>query len=420
MRKLLLDKNGVLKTCHIYQMLKTQKRHVSFHTPGHKRAGWDITELSYSDNLSAPTGCIARAETDIAEVLGADKSFILTDGSTAGVLSMLYAYKKAGFARLAIPDYAHKSVKNGCKLLGITPIEYTRQSLYFDVESLVNVADGLLLVSPDYYGNIPDLKRIKTACEVGGKPLLIDGAHGGHLHYDEALYAGSVAEMWVDGVHKSLPAFTQGAVVSAKTPVWSQRLLEAVDVFRTTSPSYPIMASVEYAVKYPRNEVLETAVRTAVAGKERIKVAKDWTKICVRGGKHAFAIQTELERLGIYAEFCDGDILMFYLSPATKIRQVNKLIRVLEKTFIKYPYIEEEQAPAPILSPVLGETERLRLTDAVGRICAKDCGLFPPCVPLIKAGERITERKLALLQKASNVYGLTNGEITVLKKDVEE
>ena len=354
MRKVFIDKNGVLKRCHIYQMLIAQKKHLSFHTPGHKQAGWDITELSYSDNLSAPTGCIARAEKDIAEILGAQKSFILTDGSTSGVLSMLHAFATAGYTRLAIPEYAHKSVKNGCRICRITPIEYTATDLMENVESTLKKADGLLLVSPDYYGNIPDLERIKSACKVSDKPLLIDGAHGGHLHFESGLYAGSVADMWVDGVHKSLPALTQGAVVSAKTEFWAERLRESVDIFRTTSPAYPIMASVEYAVKYPRNEGLETFIQQAVQTHPRFVLNGDWTKVCLFGGKYALDIQAELESDGVFAEFCDGDVMMFYLSPATEIRQVKTLFKKVERVLEKYPYVEVE-CPAPLmLSPTVG------------------------------------------------------------------
>ena len=82
---------------------------------------------------------------------------------------------------------------------------------------LLEGADALLLTSPDYYGNIADLSAIRAFCNQTGKLLLIDGAHGGHLHFHKDLYAGAYADMWVDGVHKSLPALTQGAVVSART-----------------------------------------------------------------------------------------------------------------------------------------------------------------------------------------------------------
>ena len=80
----ILTKKEILKNCKIFRMLaaRAEKEHMSFHTPGHKINGFDITELSYSDNLSCPKGCILEAERDVAEILGAEKSFILTDGST--------------------------------------------------------------------------------------------------------------------------------------------------------------------------------------------------------------------------------------------------------------------------------------------------------------------------------------------------
>ena len=94
-RKLFALDKKTAKGCKIYTMLKqaTRKDRYSFHTPGHKISGWDITELSYSDNLSSPRGCILQAERDIAKILHAHRSFILTDGSTCGVFSMLQAVK---------------------------------------------------------------------------------------------------------------------------------------------------------------------------------------------------------------------------------------------------------------------------------------------------------------------------------------
>ncbi len=413
-------KHSVLKDCHIYAMLQSQKRHISFHTPGHKRAGWDITELGYTDNLAQPTGCILRAQADIARLVGAHKSFILTDGSTSGVLSMLHAFREAGYARLAIPAYAHKSVKNGCLLLGMDMTSYTAEEIFSRPDEVVKKADGLLLTSPDYYGNIPDLQKLKEVCVSQGKPLLIDGAHGGHLRGDKTLYAGVVADLWVDGVHKSLPALTQGAVVSAKTPFWAEKLQNAVDIFRTSSPSYPIMASVEYAVKYPENPALAEAVRAYAKRQPRVRLNEDWTKLRFLAGKHAFAVQTALESKGIFAEFCDGEVLLFYLSPATKMRAFRTLCKRLDDLAIAYPYVEADRVPAPVLCPVTGEKEDVDLRSSVGRVCAKECGLFPPCVPLLLEGEVITAEKVALLQRAHSTFGLTDGKITVLKDDAEE
>ena len=415
----LLNNNAVKKRCHIYQAIRPHGKHVSFHTPGHKRKGFDVTELGYTDNLCSPTGCILRAQKDIAEIVGAKRSFILTDGSTSGVLAMIYAFADGGGQRLAIPVFAHKSVKNGCKLTGVICQEYSAEDLETRLQEIVNNADGVLLTSPTYYGVIPPLQAVKDACQKAGKPLLIDGAHGGHLH-GEKYYAGNFADMWVDGVHKSLPALTQGAVVSAKTELWAKRLENAVDIFRTSSPSYPIMASVEYAVKYPANPRLETLVRESVCRKERVKINDDWTKVLLLGGKYAFEIQNELERKGFFAEFCDGEYVMFYLSPANSVYQFQALMKAINKVLKKYPYTQTEQALAPVIYSADGETEEVELLEAENRICAKECGLFPPCTPLIKVGERISGEKIALLQKANGTFGLTDGKITVLKANDEE
>ncbi len=323
---------------HIAQMLRTQRKHVSFHTPGHKRAGADITELSYSDNLYSPRGAIAEAEKDAARILGARRSFFLTDGSTCGVFSMLRCLAATGRTSVAVPVFSHPSVRHACDAMGLklVPIpqetEYgiPRQPAREAILRALGSADALLITSPDYYGNFPPLPEIGALCKEEKKPLLIDGAHGSHLHFDPARYAGTYADLWVDGVHKSLPALTQGAVVSAKTQPWAEQLLAAVRMFRTTSPSYPILASVEYAVKYPRNEALE---RRAEAFKTQYGCVKngDWSKLLVPFGKRCEAAQRFLEAHGVYPEFNDGNYLMFYLSPCTKGKELEKLGKLLEK-----------------------------------------------------------------------------------------
>ncbi len=425
-------KKRVLKGCRIYAMLKrsAKKPHLSFHTPGHKRGKWDLTELSYTDNLSSPTGCIREAEEDVARILGAKKSFLLTDGSTCGVLSALYAAKRLGAKKIALPTSSHKSLFHGCELLGLTPLVFESRTdergiplppdlnaLQAELADGLQEADALFLTSPDYYGNIPDLAAFRAFCEEGKKLLLIDGAHGGHLHFDKR-HAGKYADIWIDGVHKSLPALTQGAVVSAKNERCAAALREGVERFRTTSPSYPIMASVEYAVNYPENPTLEKEVRAFARAYERAIVNEDWTKLCILFGENAFAAHDAFERRGIYPEFCDGNIVEFYLSPATKARHFRKLKRALAGILQKYPYIEKkslQRNPAPLLRTTNLPTEWVKLEDAVGRICARACGLFPPCTPLLLVGEKITEEKVALLLRAVNAYGLTDKKILVVK-----
>lgn len=395
---------------HIYEMLKHAPRHISFHTPGHKRGKWDITELSFSDNLSAPSGVILRAEHDIAEILGSARSFILTDGSTCGVLSMLYASK---VRRLFVPRDSHRSVFHGCKLMGIEIVrggedggELPRVTSAEEIEAAAGGIDGVLLTSPDYYGRIPDLKAIRAACDRHGLLLLIDGAHGGHLH-GEAGYSGNYADLWVDGVHKSLPAFTQGAVVSARTQSLGEALGEAVDIFRTSSPSYPIMASVEYAVKAKKNEKVR---KYAICLQKKCGIRnQDWTKLVVPFGAAADEAERFLEKRRIYAEFNDGNFLLFYLSDCNRIRELKRLDRLLCKL---------KRAPAAA-RPVHKRGERrgavvlLSPQDAVGKTCAKSFGLFPPCIPLAAEGEIVTADDAARIVRARGTFGTEEGKISV-------
>ncbi len=402
---------------HIAEMLRKQKKHLSFHTPGHKRAGEDITELSYSDNLYAPTGVLKRAEEDIARILGAGRSFLLTDGSTCGVHAMLYALARTGARRVLIPAHAHLSVKNGCALAGLAAVYLPArekdgipcQPTLQEVEEGLRRADALLLTSPDYYGNFPDLAEISALCRREKKPLLIDGAHGAHLH-GTPLYAGNFADMWVDGVHKSLPANTQGAVVSARAE-WASLLEEGVRIFRTSSPSYPILASVEYAVKYPRNERLEEAANSLKRELNAYENA-DWSKILIPFGERCATAQAYLESCGVYPEFNDGNYLMFYLSPASKLSHLRKLKGLLARCPRgQVVSVRGEQTARE------GEIELLPLAAATGRVCARECGLFPPCIPLFLKGEKLDGARLERLKNATSTFGLTDGKIAVFTEE---
>lgn len=404
--------------CRIADMLRAQKRrHLSFHTPGHKRRGADITELSYSDNLLSPTGVLAQAELDTARILGADASFLLTDGSTCGVFSMLHALRAAGAHSVAVPVYAHRSVLCACEALGLRmvpvaqgraralPLQPTEEAV---AEALAK-SDALLLTSPDYYGFFPPLARARELCTAAGKPLLVDGAHGAHLH-GTPLYAGRYADMWVDGAHKSLPALTQGAVVSARAE-WADLLACGVRTFRTTSPSYPILASVEYAVKYPRNAALEALAGGAKRAAGALQ-NDDWSKIVVPFGTLADEAQRSLERRGVYAEFNDGNYLMFYLSPAIKAAHVRRLVRLLRAL----PRGEVRDGRAFPGRRGKG-TVWLPPAEAAGRTCARACGIFPPCMPVLTEGERVGDEAARVLAGARNTFGLRDGRICVYTED---
>ena len=438
------------------QLKKHSKAPKSFHIPGHKANGefkakfhdapLDVTELSWSDNLHSPDGIIAAAQKDIAEILGAEKSYITTDGSSSGVLSMLYCASKFG-NKIIVFRNSHQSVWNACKLLGLEPLVVQgkeRDGVLLPpspetIEKLLsndgNIS-GIFATSPDYYGNFAPLERYSEIAKKFKRLLFVDEAHGAHLAFgDRKGYAGLYADAWVDGAHKTLSTLTQGAVVSVKNPALIPLLEEGLSIFRTTSPSYPIMASVEYGVKYLANR--SNILPRAKAAVEHFKNTEldltfyhsdDWTKFIVDfkpfgvSPDKAMAI---LEKKGIYPEFSDGRYILFYLSPTIEVAELvnlkKKILSLISNKKLKDTYREKPPVPEGDRSysfqyALRKPSEWVELESAVGRMCAKNAGITPPCIPIVIAGEMVTAAAVKALSAAGHTFGLRDGKICVVKK----
>ncbi len=446
----------------ICEALKKYRRlHAArFHMPGHKAdrrhfpffkdAAYDITELSFADCLEEPDGLIAAAESDVAELLGAKRSFFLTDGSSCGIWAMLYAVSRRG-GKLAVARGAHKSVYNACGVLGIEPCLLRGNELngiplpptaaeIEDVFKKEKDVCAVLVTSPDYYGNISDYVAIRRICDGYGKLFLADGAHGAYLRFDpdEAhSYVGGYADAWVDGAHKTLPTLTQGAVLNVNREDLLADIREGAGLFRTTSPSYPIMASIEYGVKYLAEKgaaLTDPLKREFSLMKMRLK--RRGVRFYEGGGALRFAVdfggmgispylaEEQLERRRVYPEMNDGRYILFYLSPLTRPAQLLRLERVIRRIARMRP-LKETYEPKPeavsgvkkfsYLTALTFRKESVPLSESVGRVAARNAGVAPPCVPVVVAGEQITERAAELLQEAKHTFGIADGKIEVIK-----
>lgn len=439
------------------QLKKNAKAQKNFHMPGHKAAGefksrfadaaLDVTELSYTDNLHCPSGVIDRAQKDIAEILGASVSYISTDGSTSGVYAMAYCASKRG-NKIIVFRNSHQSVWSACKLFGLEPLivqggerDGVLQPPDGDIiERLVsadpNIA-AVLVTSPDYYGNIAPLARYRDIAKKYNRLLLVDGAHGAHLAFgDKKGYAGQYADMWVDGAHKTLPTLTQGAIVSVNNPDLIPLADEAMSLLRTTSPSFPIMASVEFGVKFLANNNkylfrAKNAVeqfKNDTRGEFTVYPSDDWTKLLIDFKPLDISPEKVLDRLekkGVFAEFTDGRYILFYLSPMTDSPELNalrkKLNAIIANRKIKGTYKDNPPVPEGDRSysfqyALRKQKEWIPLEEAVGRMCASNAGLAPPCIPVVVTGEMITLAVVKTLSQAKSAYGLKDGNICVVKK----
>lgn len=439
----------------IYNQLKKYGRvSKAYHMPGHKGrgefkkmfpvAGLDVTELTYSDNLACPDGVIAAAESDIAKILGAARSYILTDGSSLGVYAMMYCLSRRG-TKVIVPRNCHQSVWNACRLFGLEPVVIQGKTvegvmLSPEPEDVARIiADdkdvgGLIVTSPDYYGNVAPLESYAKILKDSNRILAVDGAHGAHLAFEPERYgyAGVYADIWVDGAHKTLATLTQGAILNINDANLASDAEEGLWLFRTTSPSYPVMASVEYGVKQIANnpEVYAAAKSAAwLLLQEGIKLypSADWTKVAVDCKPYKISADkaaAQLEKCNLYCEFADGRYILFYLSPAVTSEDIKQLIRAL-KTVFSNKELADTYSPRNIVFPsaqTLGfqyalsqPYEWVELNEAVGRTCAQNAGLTPPCTPVCITGEIITEGAVRIL-KNGKTYGLSNGKIKAVKE----
>ena len=440
----------------IYNQLKKSAKFTrSFHMPGHKASGefktmfkdapLDITELAYSDNLHCPEGVIDKAQKDIAKILRAQKSYITTDGSSSGVLAMVYCASKKG-NKLIVFRNSHQSVWNACKLFGVEPLIVQGE----EKEGVLQVPDcqiiekliandenitGILATSPDYYGNIAPLAKYKEILKKYNRLLFVDEAHGAHLACGDKGYAGLYADMWVDGAHKTLPTLTQGAIVSLNNSELIPLAEEALAMFRTTSPSYPIMASVEYGVKSIANKskIIKAAKDTVAKFKKDAKEFTfyhndDWTKLLVDFKPLEISplrAQKELEKKGIFAEFADGRYILFYLSPQITDKDLKNLKKNLDAvvandklqgTYHAKPRFPQLERSYSFQYALKKNSEWVNLDEAAGRMCAQNAGLTPPCIPLVVVGEMITDEIVKILSHSKNTFGIKNGQICVVQK----
>lgn len=266
----------------IYEMLEHYrlKGNISYHVPGHKDghaystgggAGYldevmkyDVTEITGTDDLHHPEGVIQEAQELAADCFGAEESFLLVGGSTAGNLALILTVCPEPGMTLILQRNVHKSVIHGLMLAGVNAVFLEPQ---LDTDSGLAVAPAaeavqaalaaypeaaaVLVTMPNYYGMGTDLAPLARICHDHSVPLLVDEAHGAHYGQHPALPAGALAcgaDGVVQSMHKMLPALTMGAMLHVQGPRLDRTLLrQRLAMVQSSSPSYPLMASLDLA-----------------------------------------------------------------------------------------------------------------------------------------------------------------------------
>lgn len=244
-----------------------------FHMPGHKRrmqpapglpAGWDVTEVPGTDDLHDAEGILRQAMGRTADLCGADRTWYLVNGSTCGLLAGIRALARRGSEVLCARN-CHKAVYHALELSG-----YRVRWILPDVDPDWGICGGIraeqvkaalrrhpsvkavILTSPTYEGVLSELEEICRTAHARGIPVLVDEAHGAHLiplSEKSGFPAGALAcgaDLVVQSPHKTLPSLTQTALLHLQgNLVDPVRIEEELDIFETSSPSYPLMASLD-------------------------------------------------------------------------------------------------------------------------------------------------------------------------------
>ena len=245
------------------------------HMPGHKRSlspvpglpyDWDITEVEGMDDLHQAEGILKDAMDRTRDLVGSRRTWYLVGGSTCGNLAMMYAVLPRG-SEVIIARNCHKSVFHGAELLDLH-VHWLMPEMVpdFDIpgsvrkekveELLLRYPDSraVLLTSPTYEGIVSDIRKIAEIVHRKGKLLLVDEAHGAHFGLfresgfdgfpDSAVHLG--ADVVVQSAHKTLPSLTQTALLHLGSDRVSEAAIEqGLAVFETSSPSYPLLASLD-------------------------------------------------------------------------------------------------------------------------------------------------------------------------------
>lgn len=246
-----------------------------FHMPGHKRNPElgkeyenpfeiDITEIHGFDNLHHPEGILKRSMEWAADVYGADRTYYLINGSSCGLLAAIFGTTTCG-GTILMSRNCHKAAYNGI-FLNHLKADYVYPQIIGnlgiqggilpeDVDNLLESdpeIQAVLIVSPTYDGIVSDIEKIAEAAHRYGKPLIVDEAHGAHFAFGKdfpksALELG--ADVVIQSVHKTLPSFTQTALLHVRGNLADREEIERyLGIFQSSSPSYVFMAGIENCI----------------------------------------------------------------------------------------------------------------------------------------------------------------------------
>lgn len=420
----------------------------------------DITEVDPLDNLHSPEGVIKESQELLAKTYKVKKAYFLVNGSSSGNLAAIFSAFNEG-DEVLVERNCHKSIYNALilrklKVIYIDAVVDNNLGIFLPPrEEEINDAlekakspKGIILTNPNYFGVYYDLEKTIEKLRKEGLKVIIDSAHGAHFGFNDKLpkSMATLGDYVVVSAHKTLPSLTQGAFLLVNS--LDDNIEFYLKAFMTTSPSYLIMASLDYSRYYLDNyskddydNLIEMAEKYRqdinllnkvyiVSNKDmevKYKIDKSRYLMTVKDGYSGHKLLEYLRSKKIQSEMSFSKGVVLILSPSNTDEDFQKIYLAIKDLNMELLKTEEniiefsKSYPKKVLEPY--EIFNLKykytsLDESLDKISKEFIVPYPPGIPVVCPGEKITTEVIDIIKEYINnklsVIGLKDNMIKVL------
>lgn len=426
---------------------------------GSKLMEIDVNSMKCLDILSNPVSVIKEAQLLLADAYNCDYGFFLVNGTTCGIQAMIMSICKP-MDKIILPRNVHKSALNGLILSGAVPI-YINPKTHKDLKISMNIsfkdvkktidenpdAKAIFVINPTYFGFVSDLKRIIEYAHKKNLIVLVDEAHGSHFNFHDDLPNQAMklgADMSCVSLHKTGGSLTQSsALLINEQRIKRANIQNILNLTQSTSASYLLMSSLDLARKILATrgqQILANSLKLARYAREEINKIDglyafskeiidneniynfDETKLAINVsniGISGFEVYDLLrDNYNIQIELADSYNILAIISLGDTINNIKKLIEALKDIVLKYKKEKLKlldinlKNPEVIISPrdaFYTLKTRVKLEDSIGEISGESIMAYPPGIPIIAPGERITKDIIKYLRLLQNEHTVITG-----------
>lgn len=430
-------------------------RVVKFDVPGHKGGRGnqtlndflgdsclksDVNSMKPLDNLCHPVSVIKEAQELAADAFGAASSLFIVNGATGAVQAMIMSVCKSG-DKIILPRNVHRSAINALVVCGAVPV-YVNPGVNGELGIPLGMtpeevelaivqnpsAKAVLVNNPTYYGICSNLKKIVEIAHKHGLLVLCDEAHGTHFYFGEGLPVSGMAagaDMAAVSVHKTGGSLTQSAMLLMAKTVNPDYVRQVINLTQTTSASYLLMVSLDLARQnlalhgkefyaktvefsdYARREINAIGGYYAFGEElcnDREFYAFDKTKLSIHTRAMGLAgievydllrdeydIQIEFGDIGnILAIITGGDRALDIERLVSALSEIKRLYRRSPAGLFDHEYINPT-VDMPPQKAFYAKRVQMPIERTAGRVCGEFVMCYPPGIPILAPGERITK-----------------------------